>query len=188
MKQKSIFTIFAALTMVFGFAIGAIAQSDNANILGKATVLQAINVTGITSLEFGSVSPGLAKTIGLINDATGGQVGEGTQTTGVFTVSAAAGSNVQVQFTTLPDSLVYATINHLGIGTYTAGYHTAQPFTGGTTFTPGTGTQVASGNFPTNDIGGFNAIYVFIGGTVTPTSTQVSGAYEANITLTSIYN
>jgi hypothetical protein len=180
---------FVVLTLALGFALSVSAQSDNDNVLGKALVLQAMNVTGITALDFGWVSPGLEKTIDLVNVATGGQVGEGTETTGVFSVSAAAGSNVQIQFTTLPENLVSSSLDNLPIGTYTAGYHTADPFTGGTTFTPGTGTQVSSGNFPTQDIGGsVNGIYVFIGATVTPGATQASGAYEANITLTATYN
>jgi len=180
--------ILATLTVVLGFAMGALAQSDNANIAGKAIVLQGIDVARVTDLDFGWVSPGLAKTINLVNVATGGQVGEGTQTTGVFTVSAAPNSNVQVQFTTLPANLAYLT-NNLPIGTYTAGYHTANPFDAGTTFTAGTGIQLYSGNFPTNDLGGsVNGIYVFIGATVTPGATQAAGAYEANITLTATYN
>ncbi len=179
--------LFAAITIMMGFAIGSMAQStDNDFIVGKAEVLQGINVTGLTALDFGRVSPGLAKTISLTNVATGGQVGEGTQTTGVFTVSASSGSNVQIQFTTLPANLVNG-VNNLPIGTYTAGYGIATPFAG-TTFVPATGTQVASGDFPLNDITGANAIYVFIGGTVTPGSTQATGNYAANITLTATYN
>ena len=185
--MKTTMKLFAAITIMLGFSIGALAQStDNAFILGKAEVLQGIDVTGITALDFGSVSPGLAKTIDLINVATGGQVGEGTQTTGVFTVSAAIGSNVQIQFTTLPANLVNG-LNNLPIGTYTAGYGTAIPFAG-TTFTPATGTQVDAGNFPTNVIGSKNAIYVYIGGTVSPTVNQAIGNYSSNITLTATYN
>ena len=185
--MKATMKLFAALTITLGFSIGAFAQStDNANILGKAEILQGIDVTGITALDFGSVSPGLAKSIDLVNVATGGQVGEGTQTTGVFTVSAAAGANVQIQFTTLPATLVNGS-ETLPIGTYIAGYGTAIPFAG-TTFTPGTGAQVSSGNFPTNVISSRNAIYVYIGGTVTPGASQASGNYSSNITLTATYN
>jgi hypothetical protein len=185
--MKNTMKLFAAITIMSTFAIGAMAQSsDNANILGKAEVLQGINVTGITALDFGRVSPGLTKTINLTNVATGGQVGEGTQTTGVFTVSAAAGSNVQIQFTSLPGNLVSGTDN-LAIGAYTAGYGTAIPFAG-TTFTPGTGIQVAAGDFPTNVINSENAIYVYVGGTVTPGANQAIGNYSANITLTATYN
>lgn len=187
MKTIKFLTI---LTIALGLSISASAQSTDAdNILGKALVLQGMNVTGITPLDFGWVSPGLAKTINLVNVASGGQVGEGTQTTGVFSVSAAANSNVQLEFTALPTNLSYLT-NNLPIGTYTAGYHTANPFSGGTTFDPTEDVQVAGGNFPTNPIGdpAINLIYVFIGATVTPGPTQASGAYEASITLTATYN
>jgi hypothetical protein len=177
----------AALAIMMGFGFSAMAQyTDNASITGKATVIQGINVTDITDLDFGWVSPGLAKTIGLTNNASGGQVGIGNQTTGVFTVSAMASSNVQIQFTALPTILSDGT-NNLTIGAYTAGYGIATPFAG-TTFDPATGTQVAAGSFPNNTISNENAIYVFIGGTVTPTPLQTSGFYTGTITLTATYN
>jgi hypothetical protein len=186
--MKTTMKLFAAITIMSAISIGAIAQTDNANIAGKAEILQAINVTGVTDLNFGRVSPGLTKTIDLVNVATGGQVGEGTQTTGVFSVSAASGSNVQIQFTTLPANLVNGALDNLPIGTYTAGYGIANPYAG-TPFTAGTGTQVSGGNFPINEIStGINGIYVFIGGTVTPGATQAIGDYTAPITLTATYN
>jgi hypothetical protein len=185
--MKNTMKLFAAITIMSTFAIGAMAQStDNTTIVGQAEVLQGINVVGITALDFGRVSPGLAKTIDLNNVATGGQVGEGTQTTGVFTVSAAAGSNVQIVFTT-PANLKFGAIN-LPIDTYTAGYATTNPFSGAATFVPATGAQVSGGNFPLNPIGSENAIYVYIGGTVRPGANQASGAYAENITLTATYN
>lgn len=185
--------MMAVMAVMMGFAFSLMAASgetDNASITGKATVIQAIDVANITNLEFGTVSPGLAKTIDLENVATGGQVGEGTETTGVFSVSAAASSDVSIQFTTLPTALDEdgdgtAT---LPIGTYTAGYHTANPYSGGTTFTAGDLTQLYTGNFPTNDVSGTNLIYVFLGGTVTPGAAQTPGTYQGSITLTATYN
>jgi hypothetical protein len=181
---------FATLAIVLGFAVGAMAQvdgSDNDVISGKALVLQQIDVTGITDLDFGWVAPGLAKTIDLENVPTGGQSGFGTESTGVFSVSAAAGSNVQIQYTTLPDNLMDELVS-LPIGSYTAGYHSADVFAAGTTFDAGTGTQVNAGVFPTNVVGDVNLIYVFLGGTVTPASDQAAGSYVAEITLTATYN
>jgi hypothetical protein len=185
--MKTTIKIFATLAVVLGFAMGAMAQSDNDQIAGKAIVLQAMDVTGVTDLDFGWVSPGLAKTIDLENVATGGQVGVGTESTGVFTVSAAAGSDVQIQFTNLPANLEYGS-EELPIDAYTAGYDTEDPFDAGTTFTPATGIRVNTGVFPTNVIGSVNGIYVFIGATVTPDASQAAGTYEADITLTATYN
>ena len=189
MRMKVV-KFFGAMAIILGFTMGAMAQStDTGTIQGRALVIQGIDVTNVTDLDFGWVSPGLAKTLNLANVATGGQVGEGTQTTGVLSVSAAAGSNVNIQFTTLPTALTGPAAATLPIGTWTAGWHTANPFAGGTTFAAGTATQVAAGNFPTNDIGGsVNGIYVFIGATVTPGATQAAGSYAANIVLTATYN
>jgi hypothetical protein len=166
------------------FAIGAMAQNTDAGTTpANAVVRQAIDVAGDTPLEFLAVSPGIVKSIGLTNNVSAGQA-LGTETTGVFTVSAAAASSVLLQFTTLPGNLVSGG-NNLEIKDYLAGYGNVKPFAG-TTFTPATGTTISS--FPTNSIATQNAIYVFVGATVNPLASQVAGNYTANIQLTATYN
>jgi len=182
--MKTTMKFFALIAIMLGFAIGANAQSGTGTTPAKATVLQAITVTGLIDLNFGTVSPGLLKTIDLVNHATGGQAGYGTESTGEFTVSAAASSNVNLKFTTLPTQLDKST-DHMPIDTYTAGYGVATPFAG-TTFIPGTGVNIST--FPTNVINSQNLIYVFIGGTVHPDPSQAPGAYASTITLTATYN
>jgi hypothetical protein len=141
--------ILAALTIMLGITMSAMAQSDNDNCLEKQLVLQAMNVDRITDLDFGWVSPGLAKTIDLENGVTGGQVGEGTETTGVFSVSAAAGSRCSdsVHYLARKSGIkkvrIIYQLEHILLVT------TQQiAFTGVATFAPGTATQVSSGNFP----------------------------------------
>jgi hypothetical protein len=185
--MKNTMKTFAAIIIMFAFSIGAMAQStDNANILGKAEVLQGINVEGVEALDFGRVSPGLAKSIDLENTPSGGQMGEGNEKTGVFTVSASSGTNVTIQFTTLPSDLTNGS-NTLPIGSYIAGYGNTLAYTG-IGFDPLASTIVSGGNFPANTIGSVNAIYVHIGGTVTPGATQAIGNYSSTITLTATYN
>lgn len=184
---------FAALVLMTGFISTVVAEdTDNDVITGSATVMQAITVTPDQNLNLGMISPNVAKTIDLTGKTTGGQASNGTELAGRFIVSAGIGTDVNVQFTTLPSNLVYNTSNNLGI-TYTAGYHIAIPTIGvafpGTPFTTAaTLTNIDAGIFPTNTIGSANAIYVFLGATVSPTLTQVAGLYEANITLTATYN
>lgn len=184
---------FAALVLMTGFISTAVAEdTDNDVITGSATVMQAITVTPDQNLNLGMVSPNVSKTIDLTGKTTGGQASNGTEFTGRFIVSAGIGTDVNVQFTTLPPNLVYNTSNDLAIA-YTAGYHTVIPSVGvafpGTTFsTAATLTNIAAGVFPTNTIVSANAIYVFLGATVSPTANQLAGLYEGNITLTATYN
>jgi len=184
--MKTTMKFFAALTIMLGFSFAMMAQNTNTsndNIEGKAYVVQAMNVSGLTALDFKNVSPGIPKTIDLKNVATGGNIGG--ETTGKFTVSAAAGTPVNIKFTTLPSNLVSGG-NNLQIGDFIAAYDNAESYTSGNTFTPSTGIDITS--FPTNPIGSANGIYVFIGGKVTPTTSQPTGNYAADITLTATYN
>jgi len=185
--MRKMMKILVMLSLAMFFAMGAMAQNDNANTTGKALIVQGIDVVWAADLNFGWVSPGLNKTVALDGTVTGSNVGKISETTGLFHVMAAAGSDVQLQFTTLPGNLVYSG-NDLTI-TYVAGWDTADDYSSGTDFTTAaTSTQVASGTFPTNTIGTTNGIYVFIGGTVAPTGTQVAGEYTGTITLTATYN
>jgi hypothetical protein len=187
--MKTTMKIMAAMAVMMGFAFNAMGQSntDNDAIAGKAQVLQAMAVTKQVDLDFGMVSQGSAKTIGLTNNVTG-TPNLGTQTTGRFLVSAAAGTSVNLTFTT-PTNLVYD-VNNLPIGTYVCGYANDNAYSSSAVSfgAPGTVTKdIAS--FPTNDVGSsVNGVYVFIGATVSPTSSQAVGSYTANITLTATYN
>lgn len=181
--MKNTIKFFAVLAVMLGFAVGAMAQSntDNDKISGKASIIQAMAVTQQVDLDFGIVSQGSAKSIGLTNNVTG-LPNQGTQTTGRFLVSAAAATNVDLTFTT-PSDLVSGG-NNLPIGTYLYGWDVVSTFAGVTTFTGGT-TDIA---FPTNVVETVNGVYVFIGATVTPGASQVVGDYTADITLTATYN
>lgn len=181
--MKKMIKIFAAIAITMAFTMGAMAQSNTANALiaGNAQIIQAMAVTGQVALDFGLVSQGSNKTIGLTNNVTG-LPNIGTQTTGRFLVSAAATTSVDLTFTT-PTNLVSGS-NNLLIEDYTYAHDIDNDATSGTTFTGGT-TDIT---FPTNVVETVNGVYVFIGGTVKPTASQATGAYTANITLTATYN
>jgi len=180
--MKNPLKFFIAVTILVSSAWSANAQNiGNDKIIGKAQVIQSINVSKQVDLDFGHVSQGYDKTIGLTNNVSG-IPNHGTQTTGRFLVSAAASTNLDLTFTT-PPNLVFGPYNLL-IEDYTYGWHTANTFAGGTTFTGGT-TDIT---VPTNVVESTNGIYVFIGATVKPQVSQTIGSYEADITLTATYN
>jgi len=180
--MKKTFDFFVVVTFLVSFTVRATAQNiGNDKITGKAQVVQTIIVAKQVDLNFGFVAQGSNKTIGLTNNVSG-IPNYGTQTTGRFLVSAAAGSNVDLTFTT-PTNLTSGS-NNLLIQDYTYGWHTVNAFAGGTIFTGGT-TDIT---VPTNVVESANGIYVFIGATVKPQISQTIGSYEADITLTATYN
>lgn len=141
-------------------------QAQSGTIQATATVLSAITVTGAVPLAFGNVTPGVAKTVGVV----GG---------GRFDLVGQAGANVNLSFT-LPGTLTSGG-NNLVIGTWTGYHNTANDATtGGTGFTPSasaTASQFSAGG----------NLYVFIGGTVTPTPGQAAGTYTGNVVLNAAY-
>jgi len=181
--MKTTIKFFAALAISMSFVTIASAQSNTAtaNISGKAKVIQAMSVTNKVDLDFGWISQGSAKTIGLSNNVTGTPL-NGTQTTGYFLVSAAPATSVDLTFTS-PATLSDGASHTLPIGTYTYGYANTTSFVGAS--------NLASGGdvtMPTNTVETVNGIYVFVGATVTPSSTQAIGDYTGNITLVATYN
>jgi len=177
---------FAILAVTLGFTMGALAQNtDNANIVGRAQVVQSVDVINQVDLNFGLVAQGANKSIGLTNNVTG-LPNQGTQTTGRFLVSAAPATNIDLTFT-VPANLSSGA-NQMLIGTWMCGWAHDNAYS--VTATPFGVAGVVSTDIamPTNPVEGVNGVYVFIGATVEPTTTQVIGTYTANITLTATYN
>ncbi|HEY7029348.1 MAG TPA: DUF4402 domain-containing protein [Gemmatimonadales bacterium] len=148
-------------------ALPAMAQS--ANISATATVFQAITVTGANTLAFGNVFPGVAKTVGA---ATGGA------NAGRFDLTGQASTAVQLTFT-LPGNLTSGA-NNLPIGTWTGCTNPTNTQAGCTAFTP-------SGAPSASAFSAANALFVFVGATVTPAANQAAGNYTGTITLTANY-
>ncbi len=157
--------VSAVVAAIFSLATSAQAQSANINAL--ATVYTPITVTGNRALDFGTVFPGVAKTIA-VAAATSGQFQLGGQNSG----------NVNLTFT-LPTNLVNGA-NNLPIGTWTGCTSPTNTTAGCTAFTP-SGTATASA------FSAAGALWVFVGGTVTPAAAQAAGNYTGTVTLTAAY-
>jgi len=161
MRKLSFFTI-----AVFAFALPGIAAAQDATMTVTATVLSPLTVSVGPTLEFGDVLPGIAQSIA-----------SGDANAGRFDITGNPGSEVQLTFTALPANLTDGG-NSIAI-TWSAGYGTATG-TQAATFAPATGTaqnlDVTSGN-----------LYVFLGGSFTPATTQPAGNYTADVTLEVTY-
>lgn len=177
---------FAALAVMMGFAMSANAQTI---IKAKAEVVAAVTVTAGTPLDFKNVAPGVTKTIDLNNTVAPATTATGGETTGYWTITKGAKTQVTVSINTAanPDlisgsnKLPIAYTGQLRIGEAAASDKVVFPIADFAN-TP-TASNVAGGAF-------FNAstFDVDLGGTVTPTGTQASGSYSADITLTATYN
>ncbi|MDP1623559.1 MAG: hypothetical protein Q8M08_14605 [Bacteroidales bacterium] len=198
--MKNLMKIFAAVTIVMAFSMGTMAQSNvSKDVSLSAEVFQVITLDKQVDLNFGRVAPNMNKTIDLTNEASGGQVGEGTETVGRFLLSASAGSNVELTFTSLPATLLHTDatttmdVNYVkdyaDAALLLAGYANNTSFTTATQrFDPNSSFNVATGNFPTNVVESVNGIYVFLGGTVQPVIDQKAGVYSGTATLKAEYN
>jgi len=144
------------------------ASAQSANINVTANVFQAITVSGSQALDFGSVFPGVNKTIAPADAASGR-----------FTATGQASANVNMTFT-LPTNLVNG-VNNLPIGTWTGCWDTDNnPAAGCTAFTPSASASATTFN-------GTGGLWIFIGATVSPAANQAAGTYSATATLTLAY-
>lgn len=196
--MKNTIKLFAALAIVLGFAVNAMAQqSDNGQIQAAAEISAQVNVTALQDLIFGVVTPGVTKTIktdGTV--ATGALAGTGAtvgaEKAGKFSVTKGANTQVVLSFGTLPTNLSDGT-NNLPINFVTVGSNILAKLganTGGQTdlsFVPATGVTTANTGATAEYFAGSD-FFVYIGGTVVPASTQVAGVYTGNIILTATYN
>ena len=165
MRKLTITAAVAAILALPGF----VSAQASASVQAQATVLAPISVANEQDLEFGDVVPGFATTV------APGDLGAGR-----FQVSGAGVLEVALNFSTLPSELDHGTSAStlpISFGAGSAGVGATSAAVS-TTFDP-------SGPQDANLSGG--ALFVFIGGTVTPTVAQEAGAYSGTITLEVAY-
>ncbi len=158
--------VSAVMAALLSLAASA-AQAQSANINATATVYQAMTVTGARTLDFGSVFPGVNKTIA-VAAATSGQ----------FALTGQNSANVNLTFT-LPTNLVSGTDN-LPIGTWTGCHNVSNSTTGCTGFTPSAAASASA-------FSGTGSLWVWVGGTVSPAGNQPAGTYTGQVTLIAAY-
>jgi len=158
--------VSAVLALSLSMASAAPAQS--ANIQALANVFQPITANGARALDFGNVFPNVGKTVG-VADGTSGR----------FDLTGQAAANVNLTFA-LPTVLSRDATTTMPIGAWTGCRNGTNVVGSCIAFNPdGTTTSTAF------SAGG--ALFVWIGGTVTPALAQPAGAYAGTVTLTAAY-
>ncbi len=165
-------SVFAA---VFGFS--SVASAQTANLPVQAEVLEAISVTPVDNLNFGTFVPGTGGDIvvnpdGVTAATTTGPVLFGTDARGTVDVSGTGPNNVLVTVTVLttPTETGGATMTLSNL-TCTADGGASQPAPCGFAFASGPQTQL-----------------VGIGGTLTVGAGQAVGVYNGAVAVTAAYN
>lgn len=156
----------ALVALVAGLMSSAAAQSNSGSITATAQVQQPVNVLGAVNLAFGNVFPGVNKAV-LLTDAGAGR----------FDVTGQASTPVNLAFTSLPTNLANGG-NNLPVA-FSSGYNTSNSAAGATSF--------ASGSGASTSLSGTGALFVFLGGTVTPAVNQAAGTYTGTVTLQVTY-
>jgi len=162
----------AALAAALSLPMGAQAQaSATASVNATANVLSQLTATAEQSLDFGDVVPGFPATVAPSN----------TNAAGIVSISGAPGREVAISFPSIPASLTH----ELGVETMSLtignddvaiGSSATAP---GATFDPGAGTDA--------NLDGAGNIWVFVGGQVSATNTQLAGEYSGIITVEVAY-
>jgi hypothetical protein len=162
-KLVAVLAAVSATTLV---STAGYAQS--AQIGARASVQQALTISAVDSLLLGAVFPGTTRTIAPSDAASGS-----------FSLSGAPNAEVTLSFT-LPASLSNGVDNlPISFGASSAGHNQANSRSGLSLFDP---SAVAT----TRLDGVSGSLYVFIGGSVSPT-TQPAGSYTGAITLATAY-
>ena len=145
--------------------------STQMSVLAVASVASTIKVRGTADLSFGTVVPGVARTVGVTGGPAGSQPG-------TFSVDGVKNAEVQIDFN-LPTQLVTAGGRRLTIDSWTGCFNVLNSVPGCTAFVPGTpNTRLRSNN---------GKLWVWIGATVRPGPAQGTGAYSGTVQMTVLY-
>ncbi len=163
--RNPLFLAFAAAFLVIPMALSA----QSATITATAEVIPPLTVAGARDLDFGEVIPGFPRSVAP-DDASSGQ----------WQIGGTGTYEVNLDFT-LPSTLTDLASNALNIsfGATDAAFGPDNTGTGVTNFDPTGGGQLA------NLTGG--ALWVYLGGTVTPGGSQPAGNYDAIVDLAVAY-
>jgi len=179
MKYLKLLIVF----LLVAFSSQKVSAQDNASDAASvsADVVSSIGVTANQNLLFGqivSTSSG-GETITIAKDGSGNQSSQA----GKFTVNGTAGATVLIETSnqsntnSTPDKLDDGSGNSLDI-TYNLYSNGTDNASGSSSFTSGNDVTLnGSGNF-----------YFYLGGEITTGTSQATGTYEGQYTLTATYN
>lgn len=165
--------MLALIATAIAMLTGAAAAQERATILATATVVSSLTIVGTNNLQFGSVTPGVNKTI---DKATLGFAGE-------WTINGTNSAELSILFA-LPDSLL--TLDSLS--GMRISFVNSDASYGSLPAHQTAPVGILDPNGPSAHRLGVNGqMLIWIGGTVFPRISQTGGDYSAEILLTVAY-
>jgi hypothetical protein len=171
--NKGFWTSLVLIAVCVLLVAPTVEAQEHGTIQALATVVSSLNVLGINNLNFGTVTPGLNKSV---TRTTIGLAGE-------WEITGTVSAEISVDFT-LPGQLYLVDSSATMIVLFNSVDAAYDDGTGG----QATPTAVIDPNGPhTARLGIGGQMNVWIGGTVRPTISQTGGNYAADIILTVAY-
>ena len=171
--SRILIPILAAATLLTGAA--KVEAQESAAIQALATVVSSLSISGNNNLQFGTVTPGISKTVDKSEPGFAGEWG----------IVGSVGAELTLDFT-LPDSLTLVGDSTNGMpiwfGISDASYDDGS---GGGQLAP-TGVLDPAG-LSTPRLGAGGQMTVWIGGTVNPRLAQTGGDYAEDVVLSVAY-
>ena len=172
--RKWTLLLLPVLLLLTLFPAPPVQAQESAIIQATATVLSALTIIGTNNLQFGTVTPGVNKSV---DKSSVGFAGE-------WSISGAASAEISLDFT-LPDSLILidSTVGMRIV--FTATDASYEDGTGGGQPAPA-GVVNPLGPSALN-LAADGTLWIWIGGQVLPRLTQTGGDYAADVILTVAY-
>ena len=181
MNTKLIASLAAVIALFFVASTG-FAQS--ASVTSTATIVTPITAQATAPLAFGTISKGSTASVAATN-ASAGAVTFGGDESDNITITVPATATIAT--TSGAGSSMTVTINRAALRAHTT---STQASASALDASSGSATTAlssdAGGNGTNND--GLGQLYLWIGGSVTPTATQQRGAYSGSFTVSAAYS
>jgi hypothetical protein len=177
-------TKFIAIFAFVLFAVGNVAfAQSSASVTSTATIETPISASALSNLAFGTISKGATATVASSSSSAGSVLFSGDEgdnititvpATATISTSSGAGASMTV------------TINRGGLAVNTSN---DQNNANALDASSGTATTALSGDEGGNEVAdGLGQAWLWIGGSVSPTSTQQRGVYTGTFTVSAAYS
>lgn len=174
MLRKQIFvSIIAALVLLAGPPEAA--AQESATIQALATVISSLSITGNTNLQFGTVTPGVSKSVDKNEPGFAGE----------WTITGSPAAELTIDFI-LPDSMVLVGDSTLGLPLSFISTDAAYDDGSGGGQSAPTGVIDPNG-LGTERLGAGGQMTIWIGGRASPRISQTGGNYAADVVLSVTY-
>jgi hypothetical protein len=173
-----------SLAAAFSMTLMTTAHAQSASVNSTATIVTPISAAATAPLAFGTISKGATATVAATNASAGALNFSGDEADNI-TISVPATATIAT--TSGAGSSMTVTINRAALRSNTTSAQGAASSMDASSGSATTGLSAdGSGDGVAND--GLGQLYMWIGGSVTPTATQQRGSYSGTFTVSAAYS